>query len=103
MSAPNTTQSSAVVNGTLPHGNGVYRLKDVPLGTPDHLRIRMIGAGASGLNMARHVELHMKNVDFMIYEKNDEVAGTWYENRWVIGISQLKRYRNRNPRLTSAI
>lgn len=81
MSASNTTQSSAVVNGTLPHDNGAYRLKDVPLGTPDHLRIRMIGAGASGLNMARHVELHMKNVDFMIYEKNDEVAGTWYENR----------------------
>ncbi|KAI5287546.1 hypothetical protein KEM52_001535, partial [Ascosphaera acerosa] len=59
-----------------------YTVKEALLGTPERLRVIMLGAGASGLNLCRHMELHMKNYDLTVYEKNDEVAGTWYENRY---------------------
>lgn len=58
-----------------------YEVLEAPLGTPRPLRVITIGAGAAGLNMARHIELHMENVDHIIYEKNPEVGGTWYENK----------------------
>jgi hypothetical protein len=58
-----------------------YLINNVPLGTRRPLRLVTIGAGASGLNLARHVELHMDNVDHVIYEKNEAVGGTWFENR----------------------
>lgn len=58
-----------------------YTVSETPLGTPRSLRVITIGAGAAGLNMARHIELHMENVDHIIYEKNPEVGGTWYENK----------------------
>jgi hypothetical protein len=61
--------------------NEVYVVSEAPLGTSRQIRIITIGAGASGLNMARHVELHLQNVQHIIYEKNEEVGGTWFENR----------------------
>jgi cation diffusion facilitator CzcD-associated flavoprotein CzcO len=52
------------------------------LGTARPLRIITIGAGASGLNMAHQVEKYMQNVEHVIYEKNPDVGGTWFENRY---------------------
>ncbi|KAI9818370.1 MAG: hypothetical protein M1827_000428 [Pycnora praestabilis] len=77
-----------VQNGyTNGHSNGVkssseYTVTEAPMGTRRHLRIVTIGAGASGLNMARHVELHMDNIEHIVYEKNRDVGGTWFENRY---------------------
>lgn len=65
------------------NGNGEYVIEEHVLGDPRHLRIVTIGAGAAGLNMARHMELHMKNFEHVIYEKNSDVGGTWFENRSV--------------------
>ncbi|KAF9885314.1 hypothetical protein FE257_013031 [Aspergillus nanangensis] len=71
-----------------PHGpgefasDGVYSIPNVPMGTARHLKIICIGAGASGINLAFQVREHMRNIDFVIYEKNDDVGGTWYENRY---------------------
>lgn len=42
----------------------------------------MVGGGASGLNVARHMKLHMENYELQIYEKNADVGGTWFENRY---------------------
>lgn len=41
-----------------------------------------MGAGYSGLLMAIviHEKLH-SNVDFVIYERNKDMGGTWLENR----------------------
>lgn len=61
-----------------------YTIAETPLGVPRQLRIVTIGAGASGLNFARQVEQHMENVDLVIYEKNEEVGGTWFENTRVV-------------------
>lgn len=35
----------------------------------------MVGAGASGLNLARHMGLYMDNVGLVVYEKNANVGG----------------------------
>ena len=58
-----------------------YTITEAPLGQPRQLRIINVGAGASGLNLARQVDMHMQNVDLVIYEKNIEVGGTWFENK----------------------
>ncbi|OAL44229.1 cyclohexanone monooxygenase [Pyrenochaeta sp. DS3sAY3a] len=59
-----------------------YRVTEKRLGDASHLKVVMIGAGASGLNLARHMELHMKNYELTVYEKNADIGGTWYENRY---------------------
>jgi hypothetical protein len=64
--------------------SGYTAVEEHDLGEPRPLRIVTIGAGAAGLNMARHLELHMKNVEHIIYEKNADVGGTWFENRSVL-------------------
>lgn len=65
-----------------PVASAPYVVPDKRLGEPRHLRVIAIGAGASGLNLARQIDQHMNNVDLTIYEKNPEVGGTWYENRY---------------------
>lgn len=60
-----------------------YTIQESPLGQPRPIRIVAVGAGASGLNLARQIDLHMENVDYVIYEKNSEVGGTWFENKYV--------------------
>ncbi|PWY76999.1 FAD/NAD(P)-binding domain-containing protein [Aspergillus heteromorphus CBS 117.55] len=50
--------------------------------TPRKLKIVCIGAGFSGLILAHKLqhEQPLDFVDFTIYEKNQEVGGTWFEN-----------------------
>lgn len=55
---------------------------DRPLGDSDHVRVIIVGAGASGLNMIRTMRKHLVNFEMVVYEKNPEVGGTWYENRY---------------------
>ncbi|KAI0130406.1 steroid monooxygenase-like protein [Xylariales sp. AK1849] len=59
-----------------------YTVLEQPLGIARDVRIITIGAGASGLNVARNVAKYMKNVSLQIYEKNEAVGGTWLENRY---------------------
>ncbi|KAH8901422.1 cyclohexanone monooxygenase [Thozetella sp. PMI_491] len=61
---------------------GRYVVTEEPLGTARKLRVVMVGGGASGLNMARHMDLHMKSFELQIYEKNADIGGTWFENRY---------------------
>ena len=41
-----------------------------------------IGAGLSGIQLAYHIQKECENVEHVIYEKNSDVGGTWYENRY---------------------
>lgn len=43
-------------------------------------RVIIIGAGLSGICMG--VKLREAGIPFVIYEKNDQVGGTWYENHY---------------------
>ena len=42
--------------------------------------VAVIGAGMGGLNAA--VQLQHAGIPYFVIEKNDEVGGTWYENRY---------------------
>lgn len=59
-----------------------YKVSEEPLGSSKHIRIVVIGAGASGLNMIRTLRLTLSNYELIVYEKNEDVGGTWFENRY---------------------
>ncbi|KAF3762532.1 FAD/NAD(P)-binding domain-containing protein [Cryphonectria parasitica EP155] len=59
-----------------------YTVEEQPLGTPKHLRIVCIGAGISGINLLRTLWLNLQSYEAVVYEKNDDVGGTWFENSY---------------------
>ncbi|CAD6587284.1 MAG: hypothetical protein ASARMPRED_003053 [Alectoria sarmentosa] len=46
------------------------------------IRIICVGAGASGLCLAYKLQRSFRRFKLTIYEKNEEVSGTWYENTY---------------------
>jgi cation diffusion facilitator CzcD-associated flavoprotein CzcO len=62
---------------------GKYVVDEHPLGQPRQLRVIATGSGASALNVARSIDVHMKNVDLVLYEKNHDLGGTWLENTYL--------------------
>lgn len=59
-----------------------YAVKEQPLGTLRRVRIVTIGAGLSGINIIRTLRLNTSNFEHVVYEKNEEIGGTWFENRY---------------------
>lgn len=59
-----------------------YTIKEMPLGSTKHIRIVGIGAGPSGINMTRRLRLRLSDYEHVIYEKNSDVGGSWYESRY---------------------
>jgi cation diffusion facilitator CzcD-associated flavoprotein CzcO len=52
---------------------------------PRPIKIVTIGAGFSGLMMAHKIQNQYKlgdRIEHVIYEKNPDIGGTWYENRY---------------------
>ena len=47
-----------------------------------HMKIICIGAGPSGLCFAYKLQRSFRNYSLTIYEKNEDVTGTWFENRY---------------------
>ncbi|KGO39456.1 hypothetical protein PEX1_081940 [Penicillium expansum] len=60
--------------------SGPYTVLEEPLGSTRHVKIITIGAGASGLNMIRTLRNNLLNTENVVYEKNPDIGGTWYEN-----------------------
>ena len=58
-----------------------YRIKEQLCGTERPLRIIHLGAGASGICLAKFLPERLNNVSFTCYDKNADVGGTWLENR----------------------
>ncbi len=56
------------------------------LGGPIHserqMRVICIGAGASGLCFAYKLQRSFTNFSLTVYEKNEGVSGTWFENKY---------------------
>ncbi len=75
-----TGEATPVLNGIA--DGDKYHVREQPLGSKKHVRIVGIGAGASGLNMIRTLRLNLTDYDFVVYEKNADVGGTWFENRY---------------------
>jgi cation diffusion facilitator CzcD-associated flavoprotein CzcO len=61
-----------------------YHIKEQLCGTERPLRVIHIGAGASGILLAKYLPEQLKNVSFTCYDKNPEIGGTWYENKFVL-------------------
>lgn len=59
-----------------------YRVTESPLFTKREVRMVVVGAGASGLQIAHKAEHFLENVTVQIYDKNEDVGGTWLENRY---------------------
>lgn len=62
-----------------------FVIQEQPAFTRRKLKIVCIGAGYSGLTLAHKImhEHKLEDVlDLTIYEKNADVGGTWYENRY---------------------
>ena len=53
-----------------------------PIHTERPMKIICIGAGASGLLFAYKLQRSFEKFDLTIYEKNADIAGTWFENRY---------------------
>ncbi|CAK7199559.1 hypothetical protein SEUCBS139899_002239 [Sporothrix eucalyptigena] len=46
------------------------------------MKVIVIGAGISGILAAIRFPRRIPNLDLVVYDKNPEVGGTWYENRY---------------------
>ena len=59
---------------------GVHWQDGSPPRTAQEFKVAVIGTGISGLNVA--VQLKQAGIPFVVFEKNPEVGGSWYENRY---------------------
>jgi hypothetical protein len=68
---------------TLKSANSAYVIQEEPIRTRRPLRVACMGAGYSGLMMAIVVsqKLQDSNLEFVVYERNKDLGGTWLENR----------------------
>jgi cation diffusion facilitator CzcD-associated flavoprotein CzcO len=64
-----------------PDLQGPRRL-DGPIHAERHVNVICVGAGASGLLMTYKLQKHFSNYSLTVFEKNPEVSGTWFENRY---------------------
>lgn len=52
-----------------------------PVGTGFPLKVICIGAGYSGILTAIRLPQRLEQLELVIYEKNADIGGTWFENR----------------------
>ena len=64
--------------------NAKYKIPNITLRDPANKKLRVItiGAGMSGICMAYKIQEQMHNVEHQIYERNANIGGTWWENRY---------------------
>lgn len=57
--------------------NDVRRRQNAPIHSERHVKIICVGAGASGLLFAYKLQRSFRNFELVVYEKNEEISGTW--------------------------
>lgn len=77
-----TYTDSALSQCDILNAAGEAKRHEVPMGTKRKLRVIFMGMGCSGINFAHRLKQKMTDVDLVIYEKNNDVGGTWLENRY---------------------
>jgi hypothetical protein len=75
------------VNGAQnPQSDGIetakYDPKDQPVENFRPMKVIAIGAGFSGIYLSIRMPEWLRNVELVVYEKNDGLGGTWWENRY---------------------
>lgn len=76
----NLSQSKANDTDQSPAMND-YHIRESPMGSRRPIKVIFLGMGAAGINFAHSVS-KLPNIELQIYEKNDDVGGTWLENRY---------------------
>ena len=59
-----------------------YSILDQHFAARRQMRIVHIGAGASGICFSKIAKNSLKDATWVCYDKNDDVGGTWLENRY---------------------
>ncbi len=59
-----------------------FTIKDEPIENLRPLKVRVIGAGYSGIYLGIRIPQRLRTIDLQIYEKNEGVGGAWWENRY---------------------
>lgn len=65
----------------------LYKIVEQPIGTRRPIRVACMGAGYSGLMMSIVFSQRMRgskrgsNAELVVYERNEDLGGTWLENR----------------------
>lgn len=79
------------VNGTAPstrkrrNGERGYNRNEElggPIHSERHMRVIVVGAGASALCFAYKLQRSFENFTLSLFEKNPDISGTWFENRY---------------------
>jgi cation diffusion facilitator CzcD-associated flavoprotein CzcO len=80
----NSLSSGEQMDYSKPGASGYSIRQDATWMDPQNRRLRVlsIGAGVSGILMAYQIQKLCENVEHVIYEKNEDIAGTWLENRY---------------------
>lgn len=58
-----------------------YSVAENHIGESKPIKIIVIGAGISGIAFSYKAQ-SLENVEYVIYEKNSDVGGTWFEARY---------------------
>lgn len=70
------------------NGNGYHHseekwiVEDRAIDTCRPIRAVIMGAGISGITACIRFAQRIRNLDLCVYEKNADVGGTWFENRY---------------------
>ncbi|TIA64505.1 steroid monooxygenase [Aureobasidium pullulans] len=59
-----------------------YEILEIPSRSKRPLKVITIGAGISAINFAHEVSTSDLDIELICYEKNPEIGGTWFENRY---------------------
>ncbi|EXJ56534.1 hypothetical protein A1O7_06878 [Cladophialophora yegresii CBS 114405] len=76
--ASNHTLLDALRNG----GQVESLIAERPVDSARPLKVRIAGAGVSGIIAAIKLQQVVRDVDIELYDKNEDVGGTWLENRY---------------------
>lgn len=57
---------------------------EIPIDAGRSIKVVCIGAGYSGILTAIRFPQRVPNLELVVYEKNADIGGTWYENRYVL-------------------
>ncbi|KAK4699145.1 hypothetical protein P7C70_g7120, partial [Phenoliferia sp. Uapishka_3] len=82
---PVSSTPSSPTTESPPSTREPYKVLDEPYGAGRPIKVITIGAGASGLNLQHEIDEKFGRegmVTHVVYEKNEAVGGTWFENRY---------------------
>ncbi|KKY28791.1 putative flavin-containing monooxygenase-like protein [Diplodia seriata] len=77
-----TTSAHAEPSSTSLPNSAAFTLRQAPVENFRPLRVIVVGAGYSGVYLGIRLPERLRNVQLRIYEKNDGIGGTWWENRY---------------------